>query len=75
VDVALASVDSFLMGEAVSFLTQPRGVRSDYHMLRQQWHALFRDVLNPEFTCWNDATCYSDQYFDMFTLHYGRDQE
>jgi SAM-dependent MidA family methyltransferase len=22
-----------------------------------------------------DATCYTDQYFDMFTLHYGRDQK
>jgi len=73
VEVALASVDSFLMGETVSFLTQPRGVRTDYHMLRRQWHALFHEVLGPEFTCWNEATCYSDQYFDMFTLHYGRD--
>jgi hypothetical protein len=30
VEVALACIDLFLMTEAVSLLTQPRGVRSDY---------------------------------------------
>jgi hypothetical protein len=33
------------------------------------------DVLGPEFTCWHDAMCYADQYFDMFALHYGRDAQ
>ena len=34
VGVALASIDRFLMSEAIYFFTEPRGKRSDYHMLR-----------------------------------------
>lgn len=69
---AQACVDNFLMTEVASLLTQPRGVRSDYHMLRLQWHDLFRKTLQPEFACLGDATCYSDEYMDLFMLHYGR---
>ncbi len=69
---AQACVDNFLMTEVASMLTQKRGVRTDYHMLRLQWHDLFRKVLAPEFGCLGDATCYSDEYMDLYMLHYGR---
>ncbi len=72
IDVAVACVDCFLMTEAVSILTQPRGVRTDYHMLRSQWHDLFKQVLSPDFSCVCDATAYADEYLELFTLHYGR---
>ncbi len=72
VDVVQACVDCFLMTEAVSLLTQPRGERTDYHMLRSQWRGLFDSILSPAFTCRCDSTAYGDEYLDLFTLHYGR---
>jgi ubiquinone/menaquinone biosynthesis C-methylase UbiE len=72
VDVALASVDCFLMTEAVSLLTQPRGARNDYHMLRGQWQALFAEELGPDFSCGCDSISYADEYLNLFTMHYGR---
>jgi len=74
IEVAQACVDRFLMTEAVSLLTQRRGERNDYHMLRTQWHALFEQTLAPEFTCRCDSPCYADEYFSLFTMHYGREQ-
>ncbi len=74
VDLAIDCVDSFMMAEIVSLLTQPRGTRLDYHMLRNQWHSLFRDVLGPEFTCLCDSSSYADEYMTLFTLHYGRNR-
>ena len=52
VDVVTDCIDSFLMTEVVSILTQRRGARSDYHMLRGQWHESLQDrpragVLHP----------------------------
>jgi SAM-dependent methyltransferase len=72
VGVALASVDDFLMTEAVSFLTQPRGARSDYHMLRGQWHDVFTRGLGRDFTCWSDTNTYADEAMNLITMHYGR---
>lgn len=71
VDLALSCVDAFLMTEEVSFLIQPRGLRNDYHMLKNQWHDLFRETLAPDFTCICDSTCYADEYTGLFTMHYG----
>lgn len=71
VDLAYNCVDSFLMAEAVSMLTQPRGQRTEYHMLRGQWDALFQEAL-PGFSKGCDSTCYADEYVGLFTLHYGR---
>ncbi len=65
-------VDSFLMTELVSILTQPRGERTDYHMLRTQWNDLFRTVLGPEFLLQSNSACYEDEYMSLFTMHYGR---
>lgn len=74
VDLAVECVDSFMMAEIVSLLTEPRGKRLDYHMLRGQWHALFGEVLGPEFSCRCDSSAYADEYMTLFTLHYGRDR-
>lgn len=72
IEVVLPCVDFLLMTEAVSFLTQPRGARTDYHMLRTQWTDLFEQGLGPEFGLRCDTTCYADDYFNLFTMHYGR---
>jgi hypothetical protein len=72
VDVVTDCIDSFLMTEVVSLLTRPRGERTEYHMLRSQWHDLFRSSLCPEFAICSDSTCYADEYMTLFTLHYGR---
>jgi len=73
VDVAIACVDLFLMAEVISLLTQPRGVRSDYHMLQSQWHALFTECLGPEFAPGCHSPCYADEHTTLFTMHYGRE--
>ena len=72
VDVVTDCIDSFLMTEVVSLLTKPRGVRSDYHMLRNQWNELLKTGLGPEFTLRCDSACYADEYMTLFTLHYGK---
>jgi SAM-dependent methyltransferase len=72
VEIVTDCIDSFLMTEVVSLLTQPRGERTEYHMLRSQWHDLFRECLSPEFSLCSDSTCYADEYITLFTLHYGR---
>ncbi len=72
VEVAQGCVDRFLMTEAVSLLTQPRGERNDYHMTRQQWLELFDKTLAPDFRKLCDSICYADDYFALFTTHYGR---
>jgi len=56
VDPAIDCVDSFMRGEFVSLLTEPRGKRLDYHMLCRQWHALRGEVLWPEPSCRCDST-------------------
>lgn len=71
-EVTIDAVDSFLMTEQMSFLLQSRGERSDYHATRGQWTELFDDVLRPEFECFCDGSCMSDDYYELFILHYGR---
>ena len=72
VEVALACVDCFLMTEEVSLLTQERGVRNDYHMLRNQWHEAFQTGLGKDFACLCDSVCFDDDHMNLFTMHYGR---
>jgi hypothetical protein len=72
VEVVTDCVDSFLMTELISLLTQPRGEWTDYHMLRSQWNDLFQSSLGPEFSLRSDSSCYADEYLDLFTMHYGR---
>lgn len=72
VEVANECIDMFLMTEVASILSDPRGERSDYHMLRGQWKQLLDDVLGPEFVLRGDSPCSSDEYLGLFMLHYGR---
>ena len=70
-EIAQKSVDYFLMTEAVSLLTQERGNRSDYHMLKSQWHELFKKALPNGFVCLSDISCCSDQNSEFIFIHYG----
>ena len=70
---AINCVDSFLMTEVISILTELRGERTDYYTLRTQWHDLFKTVLGPEFFLRSDTSCYEDEHMGLFTLHYGRE--
>jgi len=72
VEVVNECIDMFLMTEVISILTEPRGERSDYHMLRSQWNDLFKEVLGPEFVRLCDTSCSEDECMGLFTLHYGR---
>jgi SAM-dependent methyltransferase len=73
VELAIASIDRFLMSEAIYFFTEPRGKRTDYHMLRAQWHQLFSEGLGREFGCLTDSTCFGNENLGLFTMIYGRD--
>jgi len=72
IELANKCVDNFLMSELVSFLIHPRGSRTDYHMLSEQWKRLFEISLGNEFSLLGDAICYSDEHFSFRMLHYGR---
>lgn len=72
IELALASIDRFLMSEAVYFFTLPRGERTDYHMLRSQWHEVFGEGLGTEFSCLCDSMCYADSNMALFTMIYGK---
>ncbi len=70
VEIVQSAVDCFLISEAVSLMTQERTVRTEYHMLRKQWHRLFETALEG-FQCLCDVTCHSDEHLDLFGMHYG----
>jgi len=72
IDLALSSIDLFLMSEAIYIFIEPRGKRSDYHMLRSQWHQVFQDGLGKDFTCLCDSSTYADENMALFTMIYGR---
>jgi len=72
IELAIASIDRFLMSEAIYFFTEPRGRRSDYHMLRSQWHEVFREGLGSDFNCLCDSICFADENIGLFTMIYGR---
>ncbi len=73
-DIANAqnSVDCFVMVELLSFLRDPRASRSDFHMLRSEWHDLFQVGLGPDYRRRGETTCHADPFMDLFALHYGR---
>ncbi len=72
IEVATSCVDLFLITELISFLIEPRGIRTDYHMLRTQWNDLFADALGEGFSLGCDSPCYADEYLTLFTMHYWR---
>lgn len=72
VDLAISSIDRFLMSEVIYFFLDPRGKRSDYHMMRSQWHQLFTEGLGEDFSCSCDSICYGDKNVVFFTMIYGK---
>ncbi len=72
IELAISSIDKFLMSEAIYFFTEPRGKRTDYHMLRSQWHQMFGDGLGRDFSCLCDSICYGDENIALFTMIYGK---
>ncbi|MCQ1539456.1 class I SAM-dependent methyltransferase [Methanocalculus taiwanensis] len=75
IELAITCVDQFLMTEVISFFTQPRGERTEYHMLQSQWLGLFAECLGGEFTLLCHSPCYMDRYTSLFCMHFGRDSE
>jgi len=73
INLAIASIDRFLMSEAVSFFTEPRGRRTDYHMLRPQWQEVFGEGLGRDFCCLADSICYGYENLVLFTMIYGKE--
>ena len=73
IELAISSIDKFLMSEAIYFFTEPRGKRTDYHMLRSQWHQVFQEGLGNDFSCFCDSICYGDENMAIFTMIYGRE--
>jgi len=72
VELAISSIDKFLMSEEIFFFLEPRGKRSDYHMLRSQWHEVFREGLGEEFSNACDSICFGDGNIELFTMIYSR---
>ncbi len=70
VELAISSIDRFLMSEAIYFFIEVRGKRSDYHMLRSQWHQVFREGLGQKFSCLCDSTCFGNENMELFTMIY-----
>ena len=70
-DVRRSCADAFLIPEAISILTERRGERTEYHMLRPQWRSLLDSSLEG-FSCVCEATCYADEYVEQFMMHYAR---
>ena len=71
-EVARESADEFVAPELVSLLTEPRGVRSEYHMRRERWLALLAEAMGPEIRPLGTRTALSTPHADLFALHVGR---
>lgn len=72
IQTAEMCVDCFLMTELVSLMTELRGKRNDYHMLRRQWHELFQTVFNGDLVPMAETTPFGDEHMDLYMIHYGR---
>lgn len=71
-EVARESADEFVAPELVSLLTEPRGIRSEYHMRRERWLALLAEAMGPEIRPLGTRTALSTPHADLFALHVGR---
>lgn len=69
--VTQGCVDNFVMAEVISFLTQSRGIRNDYHMQRSQWAQIFSDHLTGYF-CRGETTVLSSEGCEFFAGHWGK---
>lgn len=70
--VARESADRFVAPELVSLLTQPRGLRSEYHMRRERWTQLLDEALGPGIRPLGVRTVLASAHTDLFALHFGR---
>ncbi|MDD2276607.1 MAG: class I SAM-dependent methyltransferase [Smithellaceae bacterium] len=71
ITVTQSCVDNFVMAEVISFLTEPRGRRNDYHMLRGQWERVFRENLDGHHPR-GEATVLASDGCEFFACHWGR---
>ncbi len=71
-DTARESADRFVAPELVSLLTEPRGVRSEYHMPRAAWMELLEGALGPDIRPLGVRTALATGHGDLFALHMGR---
>jgi SAM-dependent methyltransferase len=71
-DAARETADRFVAPELVSLLTEPRGVRSEYHMPRGAWMELLEEALGPDIRPLGVRTVLATGHGDLFALHMGR---
>jgi hypothetical protein len=71
-EVARESADRFVAPELVSLLTQPRGMRSEYHMRRERWLELLSVAMGPDIRPLGTRTALATPHADLFAMHVGR---
>lgn len=71
ITVSQGCVDNFVMAEVISFLTQRRGRRNDYHMQRGQWAEIFSQNLAGHL-CRGETTVLSSEGCEFFACHWGK---
>jgi hypothetical protein len=71
ITVTQSCVDNFVMAEVISFLTQSRGQRNDYHMLRGQWTRIFGENLTGHHPR-GEATVLASDGCEFFACHWSR---
>jgi SAM-dependent methyltransferase len=64
-------VDNFVIAEVISFLTQPRGKRNDYHMRRDQWTQVFSENLTGHHRR-GETTVLTSEGCEFFACHWGK---
>jgi SAM-dependent methyltransferase len=69
--ITQSCVDNFVMAEVISFLTQPRGERNDYHMLRGQWARMFAENLEGHHFR-GETTVLTSDGCEFFGCHWSR---
>lgn len=69
--VSQGCVDNFVMAEVISFLTQPRGKRNDYHIRRDQWTQIFSENLTGHHRR-GETTVLTSEGSEFFACHWGK---
>ncbi|MEE9912640.1 MAG: class I SAM-dependent methyltransferase [Deltaproteobacteria bacterium] len=69
--VSQGCVDNFVMAEVISFLTQPRGKRNDYHIRRDQWARIISENLIGHHRL-GETTVLSSEGCEFFASHWGK---
>ena len=71
IDVSQSCVDNFVMAEVISFLTQPRGKRNDYHVRRDQWTQIFSENLSGHHRL-GETTVLTSEGCEFFASHWSK---